>query len=165
MLDSRSNPVNSVYKNGEKFTVAMINQANPTLLVYRGNYTNMAEIELKNLLPFEFSYGVGTPKQKRPNRVSFQACIQRYMSLAMHQFMRGDRILVMNHIYGFQVSYQSGVMTSRSNIRGKTLGEQFFKIPVKYLQAAADNDSQKSTMVKTSVKSIFKSYKALGNTP
>lgn len=110
------NPDNSVYENGEKFTVAMLNQANPTLLVYGGKYANMAEIELENLLPFAFPYGTGTPKQKRPNRVSFQACIQRYMRLAMLQFMRGDVILVMNHIYGRQVSYQSGVMTSRSNV-------------------------------------------------
>ncbi len=49
---------NFVYKNGEKFTVAMLNKANPTLL-----YTNMAESVLKNLLPFAFPYGVGIPKQ------------------------------------------------------------------------------------------------------
>ena len=160
------NPDNSVYENGEKFTVAMLNQANPTLLVYGGKYANMAEIELENLLPFAFPYGVGTPKQKRPNRVSFQACIQRYMRLAMLQFMRGDVILVMNHIYGRQVSYQSGVMTSRSNVRGETLGEQFSKISVEELQAAADeNDPQTSTMVKTLMKSIFTSCKALGHTP
>ena len=78
----------------------MLNQANPTLLVYGGMYTNMAEIELKNPLPFAFPYGVGNAKQKLLNRVSFQACIQHYMHLAMHQFMRGDVILVMNHIYG-----------------------------------------------------------------
>ena len=82
----------------------------------------------------------------------------------MHQFMRGDVILVMNHIYGCQVSYQSGVMTSRSNVCGKTLLKQFSKIPVKDFQAAADeNDPQKST--KTLMKSIFTSCKALGHTP
>ena len=160
------NPDNSVYENGEKFTVAMLNQANPTLLVYGGKYANMAEIELENLLPFAFPYGTGTPKQKRPNRVSFQACIQRYMRLAMLQFMRGDVILVMNHIYGRQVSYQSGVMTSRSNVRGESLGERFSKIPVEELQAAADeNDPQTSDMVKNLMKSIFTSCKALGHTP
>jgi hypothetical protein len=88
------------------------------------------------------------------------------MRLAMHQFMRGDVILVMNHIYGRQVSHQSSVMTSRSNVRGKNLGERFSKIPVEDLQAAADkNDPQTSTMVKILMKSIFTSYKALGHTP
>lgn len=160
------NPDNSVYENGEKFTMAMLKNANPTLLVYGGKYANTAEIELENLLPFAFPYGVGTPKQKRPNHVSFQACIQRYMRVAMLQFMRGDVVLVMNHIYGRQVSYQSGVMTSRSKVGGESLGEQFSKIPVEELQAAADeNDPQSSPMVKTLMKSIFTSCKALGHTP
>ena len=140
---------NSVYENPEKSTVAMLNQANPTLLVYGGKYANMKEIELENLLPFAFPYGVGTPKQKWPN-----------------QFMRGDVILVMNHIYGRQVSYKSGVTTSRSNVRGESLGEQFSKIPVEELQAAADEyDPQVSPMVKTLMKSIFTSCKALGHAP
>ena len=163
------NPDNSVYENGERFTVAMLNQANPTLLVYGGKYVNVREMELENLLPFAFPYGVGTPKQKRPNHVSFQACIQRYMRLSMLQFMRGDVILVMNHMYGRQVSYKSGVMTSRSNVRGETLGEKFSQIPADELEKAANtenvNDPKLSPMVKQLMKSIFTSCKALGHTP
>ena len=91
--------------------------------------------------------------------------MQRYMRLAMLQFMRGDVILVMNHMYGRQASYKSGVMISRSNICGRNLGEQFSKIPVEELQAGAGkNDSQTSTMVNTLMKSIFRSYKACGHT-
>ena len=48
----------------------------------------------------------------------------------MPQFMRGDVIFVLNHIYGRQLSYKSGVMTSRSNVGGELLGEKFSKIPV-----------------------------------
>ena len=72
---------------------------------------------------------------------------------------------MITHIYGCQALYKSGVMTSRSNIRGETLGGQFSKIPVEELQAAADkNDPQTSTMVNTLMKSIFTSCKALGHT-
>ena len=88
------------------------------------------------------------------------------MWLVMLQFMRGDVILVTNHIYGCQALYKSGVMTSRSNIRCETLGEQFSKIPVEELQAAADeNDPQTSTMVNALMKSILISCKAPGHTP
>ena len=82
----------------------MLNQATPTLLVYGGKYATMAKIELNKLLPFAFPYGIRTPKQKRPNRVSLQAYIQHYMRLAMLQFMRGDVVLVTNHIYSHQAS-------------------------------------------------------------
>ena len=88
------------------------------------------------------------------------------MCRVMLQFTRCDVSLVMSYIHGRQALYKSGVMTSRSNVCGETLGEQFPKIPVDELQAAADkNDPQTSTMVKTLMKSVFTSCKALGHTP
>ena len=111
------------------------------LLVYGGKYANMRELDLENLLPFAFPYCLGTPKQKRPQRVSFEACIQRYMCLVMIQFMRGDVILVMNNLYSRRLSYKSDIMTSRST-RGAedsdNLAELFSQITVEELQAAAD---------------------------
>ena len=98
----------------------MLNQGTPTLLVYGEKYVTMTKIELEKLLPFAFSYGIGTAKQKQPNWMSFQACLQRYMRLAMLQFMRGDVILVMNYMYDRQAPYKSNAMTSRSNIWGET---------------------------------------------
>ena len=48
--------------------------------------------------------------------------------------------LVMNHMYGCQALYKSGVMTSRSNVRGENVGERYSEIPVEELQAAADEN-------------------------
>ena len=73
------NPDNYVHQNDDKFTVAMLNQATPTLLVYGKKYATMKKLELENVLLFAFPYVIGTPKQKQPNRVSFQTGIQRYM--------------------------------------------------------------------------------------
>lgn len=57
-------------------------------------------------------------------------------------------------------------MTSRSNVRGKTLGEQFSKVSVEELQAAAnENKPSTSPTVKASMKSISTSRRAQGNTP
>ena len=160
------NSKTSVYGTDRKFTVALMNRSTPKLLVYGGNYANLSELPLENLLPFAFPYGLGTPKQKRPVRVSFEACIQRYMRLAMHQFMRGDVILVLNHIYGRQLSYKSGVMTSRANVGGQLLGENFSKIPVEELQEAADETNpRQSSLVSKLMKSISTSCRALGHTP
>ena len=89
--------------------------------MYSGNYANVSELHLENLLPFTFPYGLGTPKQKRPVRISFEACIQRYMRLAMPQFMRGDVIVVLNHIYGRQLSYKSGVTVSYTHLTLPTI--------------------------------------------
>ena len=84
----------------------------------------------------------------------------------MPQFMRGDVILVLNHIYGRQLSYKSGVMTSRSNVGGELLGEKFSKIPVEELQEAADETNpRQSSLVSKLMKSISTSCRALGHTP
>ena len=80
--------------------MAVLNQATPTPLVYGGKYNTMTDIEVENMLLFAFLYRIGTPEQNRPNRVSFQACVQGYMRLAIRQSMRDDVLLVMNHIYG-----------------------------------------------------------------
>ena len=73
----------SVYGTNKRFTVAMLNQITPKLLLYGGKYANMSELHLENLLPFAFLYGLGTLKQTRPVRALFEACIQHYMRLAM----------------------------------------------------------------------------------
>ena len=162
-------PNNSVYATDTDFTMAMLNQAAPTLLVYGGKYANMKELALENLLPFVFPYGLGTPKQKRPQHVSFEACIQRYMRLAMLQFMRGDVILVMNHLYARQLSYKSGIITSRSTKGAdgrENLAELFSTISIEELQAAADENNPRQTpLVKKLMKSISTSCKAMGHTP
>ncbi len=81
-------------------------------------------MNVKNILPFAFPFGIGGPKMKRRVKVSLELCIQVYMQLSLLQFMEGPTILVMNHIYNRQMSYKSGVMTCRSNVGGITLGEK-----------------------------------------
>ncbi|KAL7525509.1 hypothetical protein ACHAXR_005955, partial [Thalassiosira sp. AJA248-18] len=144
----------------------MLNESNPKLLVYGGNYAKMGEIKVENLLPFAFPFGMGGPKSKRPTRVSFELCLQRYMRLAMRQFMRGDVILVMHHMYARQLSYKSGVMTCRNNIGGESYGEKFSKISVESLTKAIDeNNPSTDPTTKQFFKSISASCKAMGHTP
>ena len=58
------NSKTSVYGTDTNFTVALMNRKTPKLLVYGGKYAHVNELDLKNLLPFAFPYGLGTPKQK-----------------------------------------------------------------------------------------------------
>ena len=78
------------------------------------------------------------------------------MHLAMRQFMRGDVILVMNHLYSRQLSYKSGIMTSCSTKGAENsdnLAELFSQITVEELQAAADEKNPKQTpLVKKLIK-------------
>ena len=93
----------SVYHTNSRFTVAMLKDEKPTLIVYVGKYTNIGELMVENLLPFTFLYGRDGQKHPRSIKVSVEACVQRYMRLAMRQFMRRDVILVLHHIFSEQL--------------------------------------------------------------
>ena len=103
--------------------MALINQSAPTLLTIGGDYANMKELKVEDVLPFAFLFGLGGPSCSKRTQISKEACFQRYFRLAMPQFMREDAILVLGHIYGRILTYRSGVMICRSSINGVTLGE------------------------------------------
>jgi hypothetical protein len=94
-----------------------------TLLAYGGTYTHLKEINIKLILPFAFSFGIGGPNMKHKGKVSYELCIQLYMKLSMWQFMESPTILVMKHIFNRQMSYKSGAMMCRSTVDGIPLGE------------------------------------------
>ncbi len=96
----------------------------PTLLALGGTYANNAEMQVENILPFAFPFGIGGPKMKCRVRVSLELCIHLYFQLSLSQFMEGPTLLIMNHIYNRHMSYMSGVMTCRSSVDGVSLGEK-----------------------------------------
>ena len=59
-------PRQSVYQTENKFTMAMLKQKTPTLLVYGGKYASEKELAIEMMLPFAFPYGNCTPKGRRP---------------------------------------------------------------------------------------------------
>jgi hypothetical protein len=61
----------------------------PTLLASGGTYANNVEMNVENILPFAFPFGIGGPKMKRRVQVSLELCIQVYMRLSLRQFMEG----------------------------------------------------------------------------
>jgi hypothetical protein len=114
----------SVYGSSDIFALAIFQRSAPTLLAYGGTYAKNAEMEIENILPFAFPFDIGGPQMKRRVKVSLELCIQLYMRLSLRQFMEGQTILVLNHIYNRQMSYKTGVMTCRSTIDGVPLGEK-----------------------------------------
>ena len=101
----------SVYADSKKFVMALINQSAPTLLTIGGDYANMQELKVEDVLPFVFPFGLGGPSCSRKTKTSQEACFQRYFRLTMPQFMRGDVILVLGHMYGRILTYRSGYTT------------------------------------------------------
>ena len=101
----------------------------------------------------------------RQTKISLEACIQHYMRLSLPQFLKGDAILVLNHMYSRHLSYKSGVMVCRSTINGVSLGEKLSELTVNELQRATEgkNCSPSRTTEKL-LKAISTSCRAMGHT-
>jgi hypothetical protein len=122
-------------------------------------------MNVENILPFAFPFGIGGPKMKRRVKVSIELCIQVYMQLLLCQFMEGPTILVMNHIYNRQMSYKSGVMTCRSSVDGVPLGEKLSTLTTKDLEKVNDNNTDRlDATTKGLLKAISMSCRAMGHT-
>ena len=59
-----------VYGSTDKFAIAIMNRCAPTLLESGCTYANNVEMNVKNILPFAFPFGIGGPKIKRRVQVS-----------------------------------------------------------------------------------------------
>ena len=155
----------SVYGSSERFALAMFQRSAPTLLAYGGNYANVNDVPIENILPFAFPFGIGGPKMKRRTQVSLELCIQLYLRLSLKQFMEGPTILVLNHIYNRQMSYVSGVMTCRSIVNGVSLGDRLSRLTTEDLQMVTNKNTEHlNENTKGLLKAICTSCKAMGHT-
>ena len=53
-----------MYGSSDKFALAMFQHSAPTLLAYGGTYANIKEMNIENILPIAFPFGIGGPKMK-----------------------------------------------------------------------------------------------------
>ena len=122
---------------------------------------NMKELKVEDVLPFAFPFGLGGPSCSRQTQISQEACFQRYFRLAMPQFMRGDAIIVLGHMYGRILTYRSGVMICRSLINGVTLGKTLSRFTSENLADISPTNEAMDSLLKA----ITTSCRALGHTP
>lgn len=150
-----------VYPDEKQFAIAMLNQSSPTLLAIGGNYATMKELRVEDVLPFAFPYGMGGPKVKRRTPISEEACLQRYMRLAMRQFMRGDVILVIGNMYGRIQTFRSGIMLCRSQRNGIQLGETLSQFNISDIPTDGSTNASTDRLLNA----INTTCRALGHSP
>jgi len=78
-----------------------------------------------------FPFDIREPRMNRWTNVSVEVCIQRCFRTAIPQLMRGDVVAVLSHIYCRQMSFKSGVITSRGIVDGVPLGKHLATMTTK----------------------------------
>ena len=125
-----------VHETNQKFVKAMIDRTMPTLLVSGRTYADMTELQLEDVCPMQFPWGQGGPKVKRRSNISVVDCYRHYCRISLPQFFRGDFLLILNHMYNRQRSYQTAVVTCKSSVFGQSLAEKMSKLKMKDLDQA-----------------------------
>ena len=130
-----------VHKNNAEFTVSVVEGEKPMMITYGGKYVNSGrELRLEFIFPIQYPFGIGGPKMKRPTQISEIECLKHYLPLSLPQFMRGDFILVILHVFNRMKSFQSGVITCRATkIDGKLFAEMESTLTKEQIRKAADN--------------------------
>ena len=103
------------YTTASDFTSVMMNHTAPTLLVVGGKYVKTHGMDVENVTPVAFPWGIGGPNTRQQTAVSIDVCIQRYFRTAMSQLVRGGIIRNTSHIYQNNLVFKSRVIISRGN--------------------------------------------------
>ncbi len=130
-----------VYKTNTEFTMSVLNGVKPLMLQYGGKYvTSGKDLKLEWIFPVQFPFGVGGPKRKRPTKISEIECLKHYFRLSLPQFMRGDFILVVLHMFNRMKSFENGIITCRSlRINGMLFADVVAKLTEQQIQKATKN--------------------------
>ena len=104
--------------------------------MHGGNYANESSLNLEDVFPVQFPFGFGGPNNSRRNQISQKVCLQHYLKLSLPQFIQGNFILVVNHIYNSILSFKSGIIKAESNFHGSTLAEEVSTFTVADIEQA-----------------------------
>jgi len=146
-----------------KFTKSLLERTPPTLLAYGGDYASRNGLELENIIPASFPWGLGAPNMKRRTQVSPEACLEHYGRLSLEQFMKGDFCLFATHMLDRRLSYTSGKVKCRSNVDGVPLAEKVSLLTVKDLEDVVSGDDT-NVIANQLLSSVSVSCKAMGHT-
>ena len=84
------------------------------MLAHGGKYVSSGrERRLEWIFPTVFRFGVGGPKMKRSTQISEIECLKHYLRISLPQFMHGNFILVVLHMFNRIKSFHS-IITCRS---------------------------------------------------
>lgn len=172
-MSSTSDPQDGtgVFDSKKNFVKAMISGNAPSMLVGGGNFTNRNELKLESVCPIQFPFGLGHPAEDREVTVGKAECLKHYIQLGRRQFMRGDFILIVYHMFNRLRSFDSGIMMTRATSKdGESFGQRISKLTEKDIADAGKRKSMNIDMDKSSdadvfLKKVDTASAAIGHTP
>jgi hypothetical protein len=122
------NSISGSYQNCSEFSKALFIGEAPTLLYHPIKLITHAK--LSQLCPLAFPFGTGDVNIKRSPAVNEVECLQHYLKLSLPQFLEGQTILIIHHMYQRRKSFLSGIAKCNVSHSGCTIADQLAAMTV-----------------------------------
>ena len=122
------------YQNQSEFAQALFGGYTPTMFYHPTKVISYAK--LSELCPIAFPFGTGDVDCKRSPAVSEVECLQHYLKLSLPQFLEGQTVLIIHHLFQRRKSFLSGIAKCNMSNNGNTIASQLATISVDELEHA-----------------------------
>ncbi len=135
---------NVSYQNQGDFARALFVGETPTLFYHPNKVVSHAM--LSQICPLAFPFGTGDVECRRRPEVSEIECLQHYLKLSLPQFLEGQTVLVIHHMYQRRKSFLSGIAKCNVSNNGNTIANQLAAMTVEELDIAITQMKMNATL-------------------
>jgi len=128
------NVTSGSYRNQSEFAKALFIGETPTLFYHPNKVISHAK--LSQLCPLAFPFGTGDVDCKRKPAVTEVECLQHYLKLSLPQFLEGQTVLIIHHIFQRRHSFMTGIAKCNVSNNGLTIADQLAAMTVEELDNA-----------------------------
>ena len=122
------------HNNQSDFARALFVGETPTLFYHPTRIVSHAK--LSQLLPVAFPFGTGDVDSRRSPAVNEVECMKHYLRLSLPQFLEGQTILVIHHVYQRRKSFLTGIAKCNVSNNGATVANEIASVTVEDLDEA-----------------------------
>jgi hypothetical protein len=114
--------MSGIYTNQSDFARALFVGETPTLFYHPTKVAS--HTKLGQLLPIAFPFATGDVDCRRAPYVNEVEWLQHYLRLSLPQFLEGQKVLVIHHIYQRRKSFLTGIAKCNISRGGNTVANQ-----------------------------------------
>ena len=154
------------FKNESDFITSEIKGRKPTLLFSKGNRIMDHLLKLEEVFATKFPFGRGGLDEKRDTKVSKESCLKHYSRIALPNFQTADFLLVVCSLYQRMLSFRNCIISCRSPLSSKNLGERLSVVTLDDVEKASkeclENKKSNNEVMSRLFSSISGHCKAIG---
>ena len=147
------------FQNQRELIMSYLKGQKPTLLLKNGDYLGGHKINLVDLFPLIFPYGMGGPDEIRSTQVSPSSVLCHYPRIALPQMQHPQFLLVLCSMWQRMESFSKCIISCKSSFKSSTLADALSELTQDHVETAARHILDGEETENETLKKLFKSIK------